>query len=431
MVINGFSADLFLVFAKTLVEEKNGEKVEKVSAFLVEKDFVEVNEAYKMIGLDSTQTCTIHLKDCEVPFGNLIGELGRGYSLAKEVINNTRIEIAPYSVRLLKSLIKSCCKHMTSRQHFDNSISEVAQQNIFEISCESYAIESMMYLVASRMDLSACPIESALLKIYSSESTLKLLDKHLQLFKDEDYVRSFGIDEILRDNLLTLQYLGSNCFLKMFAFLSCIKSKTSTLEKRLRDLTKSTSERTNFKRFERNNDWKLLKLPWKRGKQILNFRRNQNDLEQFIHPRLHHLVKLLENNVDVFYSIFLYHLQRKGKSLIENEIMMEKFTDILMKIFKISSVLSRCNQSIFINSENLENEILLTNFIVERTFCEANEILQEIHPDFQEGYEQEQKIITDKLIEDSEYIFSHPLEVYHHYIEHPAYLQSLAKLQIE
>ena len=80
-----------------------------------------------------------------------------------------------------------------------------------------------------------------------------------------------------------------------------------------RDLTKSTSERTNFKRFERNNDWKLLKLPWKRGKQILNFRRNQNDLEQFIHPRLHHLVKLLENNVDVFYSIFLYHLQRKGK----------------------------------------------------------------------------------------------------------------------
>lgn len=61
---------------------------------------------------------------------------------------------------------------------------------------------------------------------------------------------------------------------------------------------------------------------------------------------------------------------------------MEKFTDILMKIFKISSVLSRCNQSIFINSENLENEILLTNFIVERTFCEANEILQEIHRKF-------------------------------------------------
>merc|ERR1719204_556080 len=92
-ISNGGIAEVFTVFAKTpVVDPKSGETVEKVSAFIVERAFGGVSHGppEKKMGIKCSNTAEVYFENTPVPVENVIGEVGGGFKVAMNILNNGR-----------------------------------------------------------------------------------------------------------------------------------------------------------------------------------------------------------------------------------------------------------------------------------------------------------------------------------------------------
>src|SRR5262249_10486850 len=90
-ITNAVEAGLFIVFAN--VNPELGYK--RITAFLIERDFpgFSVGKKEDKVGIRASSTCELILEDCVVPKANVLGEIGKGYKIAIETLNEGRIGI--------------------------------------------------------------------------------------------------------------------------------------------------------------------------------------------------------------------------------------------------------------------------------------------------------------------------------------------------
>ena len=96
-ISNGGIAEVFTVFAKTPVaDKKSGKTVEKVTAFIVERAFGGVSHGppEKKMGIKCSNTAEVIFENTPVPVENVIGEVGEGFKVAMQILNNGRFGMA-------------------------------------------------------------------------------------------------------------------------------------------------------------------------------------------------------------------------------------------------------------------------------------------------------------------------------------------------
>lgn len=157
-ISNGGIASVFTVFAKTMVKNEKGEEKEKVTAFIVERDFgVKSGPAEQKMGIKCSNTTEVYFDNVKIPAENVLGQVGEGFKVAMNILNSGRFGMVAALSGSMRNLIEKATEHATNRIQFGDKISTFGtiQEKIARMAMLHYQSESLAYMIAGMMDAGA------------------------------------------------------------------------------------------------------------------------------------------------------------------------------------------------------------------------------------------------------------------------------------
>ncbi|KAJ8302027.1 hypothetical protein KUTeg_021014 [Tegillarca granosa] len=224
-ISNGGIADIFTVFAKTEVVTDDGEKKDKVTAFIVERAFggVTNGKPEDKLGIRGSNTCEVHFDNTPIPIENVIGEVGGGFKIAMNILNSGRFSMGSSGAGILKKLIGMTAEHAMTRKQFGRHLSEfgLIQEKFAKMAITTYAMESMAYLTAGIIDQYEEPdlsVEAAMVKVFSSEGCWTCVNECLQILGGLGYMKDYPYERYLRDGRILMIFEEEACLLEKNVF---------------------------------------------------------------------------------------------------------------------------------------------------------------------------------------------------------------------
>lgn len=142
-ITNSAEAEFFIVFAQS--DPSKGYK--GINAFAVTKDMgVEIAKKEKKLGIRASSTCTVNFDDIRVPAENLIGEEGKGYKIAIEILNEGRVGIGAQMVGIAQGAFNKAIKYAYERKQFGQAVGSF-QGMQFQFADAAVEIEAARNLV--------------------------------------------------------------------------------------------------------------------------------------------------------------------------------------------------------------------------------------------------------------------------------------------
>ena len=210
-ITNGNEADLFIVFAT--VNPEAGYR--GITAFLVERGFpgFTVGKKEDKLGIRASSTCELILEDCRVPKSNVLGEVGKGYKVAIETLNEGRIGIGAQMIGLAKGALEHAVKYTKERKQFGKAIGEF-QGVQFQLARAAVEVEAARLSVynAARLRDAGRPFltEAAICKILSSEVAESVSSLAVNLFGGNGFVKEYPVEKLFRDAKIGQIYEGTS-----------------------------------------------------------------------------------------------------------------------------------------------------------------------------------------------------------------------------
>jgi alkylation response protein AidB-like acyl-CoA dehydrogenase len=210
-ITNGNEADLFIVFAT--VNPEAGYR--GITAFLVERGFAgfTVGKKEDKLGIRASSTCELILEDCRVPKSNVLGEVGKGYKVAIETLNEGRIGIGAQMLGLAKGALEHAVKYTKERKQFGKAIAEF-QGVQFQLARAAVEVEAARLSVynAARLRDAGKPFltEAAICKILSSEVAESVSSLAVNLFGGNGFVKEYPVEKLFRDAKIGQIYEGTS-----------------------------------------------------------------------------------------------------------------------------------------------------------------------------------------------------------------------------
>lgn len=209
-ITNGKEANVFIVFAN--IDPSKGYK--GITAFIVEKSFpgFKVGKKEDKLGIRASSTCELLFENCEVPKANVLGEVGKGYKIAIETLNEGRIGIGAQMVGIAQGAYEAALEYVKGREQFGKSIAHFqgVQFQLAEMRTELEAARLMVYNAARLKDAGQDFIESAAMaKLYSSRAAEKITSKAIDLFGGNGFTKEYPAEKFWRDAKIGQIYEGT------------------------------------------------------------------------------------------------------------------------------------------------------------------------------------------------------------------------------
>jgi len=210
-ITNGNEADIFIVFAT--VNPEAGYR--GITAFIVERgtDGFTVGKKEDKLGIRASSTCELILEDCRVPKANVLGEIGKGYKVAIETLNEGRIGIGAQMVGLAKGALDATIKYTKERKQFGKAIGEfqAVQHQIARAAVDVEAATLSVYNAARLRDVGRPFLtEAAICKILSSEVAERVSSLAVNLFGGNGFVKEYPVEKFFRDAKIGQIYEGTS-----------------------------------------------------------------------------------------------------------------------------------------------------------------------------------------------------------------------------
>ena len=210
-ITNAAEAGLFLLFANA--NPQAGHK--GVTAFLIERDFAgfQVGKKEDKLGIRASSTCELILDNCRVPRENLMGEVGQGYKIAMETLNEGRIAIGAQMIGLARGALEYAVAYAKERKQFGKTIGEF-QGVQFDLARMSTEVEAARLLVynAARLRDAGLPFqtEAAMAKYFSSEIAEKVASKAIEVHGGVGFTKDYPVEKLYRDVKIGRIYEGTS-----------------------------------------------------------------------------------------------------------------------------------------------------------------------------------------------------------------------------
>ena len=175
----------------------------------------------KKLGIRSSSTCEVIFENVRVPKSQMVGELGKGYKIAIETLNEGRIGIGSQMVGLAKGALAAARKYAKERVQFGKSIDQFqgVQYAISEMATEVEAATLMVYNAARLKDAGLPFIkEAAMAKLYSSEVAERVASESLEIFGGYGFVKEYPAEKFYRDVKIGKLYEGTSNMQKSTIF---------------------------------------------------------------------------------------------------------------------------------------------------------------------------------------------------------------------
>jgi short-chain 2-methylacyl-CoA dehydrogenase len=210
-ITNAGEAGLFLLFANARPEA--GYK--GVTAFLIERDFpgFQVGKKEDKLGIRASSTCELILDNCRVPRENVMGEIGGGYKIAIETLNEGRIAIGAQMIGLARGALEHAVGYAKERKQFGKTIGEFqgVQFELARMATEVEAARLLVYNAARLRDAGlAFQTEAAMAKYFSSEIAERVASKAIEVHGGVGITKDYPVEKLYRDVKIGRIYEGTS-----------------------------------------------------------------------------------------------------------------------------------------------------------------------------------------------------------------------------
>ena len=210
-ITNGKEANIFIMIAT--VDPSAGYK--GITAFVVEKDFpgFTVGKKEDKLGIRASSTCELILEDCHVPKANVLGEVGKGYKIAIETLNEGRIGIGAQMLGLAEGAWQYAMKYSQERKQFGKPISEFQgiQFQLAQMATEIEAVRMMVYNAARMKDAKMNFVkEAAMTKLFASQVAERVASLAVEIYGGYGFTKDYPVEKFFRDSKIGKIYEGTS-----------------------------------------------------------------------------------------------------------------------------------------------------------------------------------------------------------------------------
>ena len=210
-ITNADEAGLFIVFANANPEAGH----RGITAFVVERGVpgFTVGKKENKLGIRASSTCELVFDNCIVPGTNVIGEVGQGYRVAIETLNEGRIGIGAQMIGLAQGALDHARGYIKERKQFGKAIAEfqAVQHQVARAATELEAARLLVYNAARLRD-AGLPFlsEAAMCKLFSSEVAERVASLSVNLFGGNGFVKDYPVEKLYRDAKIGQIYEGTS-----------------------------------------------------------------------------------------------------------------------------------------------------------------------------------------------------------------------------
>ena len=210
-ITNGNEAEIFVLFANANPEAG----YRGITAFIVERGFegFTVGKKENKTGIRASSTTELILEDCRVPKENMLGEVGKGYKVSIETLNEGRIGIGAQMIGLARGAFEAALAYTAERQQFGKPINQFqgVQFQLAELATELEAARLMVYNAARLKDARRPFVkEAAMAKLYSSRAAEHIASKAIELYGGYGFVKDYPVEKFWRDSKIGAIYEGTS-----------------------------------------------------------------------------------------------------------------------------------------------------------------------------------------------------------------------------
>ena len=215
-ITNGGEAQFYTVIA--LTDKTKGAR--GASALIVEKgmDGFTFGKKEKKLGIRASATRELVFKNCFVPRENLIGKEGLGFIQAMRLFDKSRPGIGAQAVGLCQGALEAAVEYTSQRVQFNQPLISmpVVQSMLADMSILTETSRAIVYAAARHVDSGAKNVteESAIAKVFASDSAMKVTVDAVQLCGGSGYMRDYPVEKMMRDAKILQIYEGTNQVLR-------------------------------------------------------------------------------------------------------------------------------------------------------------------------------------------------------------------------
>ena len=210
-ITNGNEAEIFVVFANANPDEG----YRGITAFIVEKGFegIQIGKKENKLGIRASSTTEVIFDNCRVPRENVLGEVGKGYKVSIEILNEGRIGIGAQMIGLARGALEAAIRYTAERQQFGKTINQFqgVQFQLAEMATQLEAARLMVYNAARLKDAGKPFVkEAAMAKLYSSRVAEFISSKAIELYGGYGFVKDYPVEKFWRDSKIGAIYEGTS-----------------------------------------------------------------------------------------------------------------------------------------------------------------------------------------------------------------------------
>ena len=210
-ITNGAEAGVYIVFANANPEA--GYK--GITGYLVERDMegFSVGKKEEKLGIRASSTTELIMEDVRVPASHVLGEVGKGYKVAIETLNEGRIGIAAQMVGLAQGALDYTVKFSKEREQFGQPIADFqgVQFQLAQMAADIEAARLLVYNAARLKDAGQDFVrEAAIAKLVSSQVAQRVASECVDLHGGYGFTREYPVEKLYRDAKIGSIYEGTS-----------------------------------------------------------------------------------------------------------------------------------------------------------------------------------------------------------------------------
>jgi acyl-CoA dehydrogenase family protein 9 len=390
---NGHRAGVIATFAQTRVERR-GEMVQRPTAFIIRPDLpgFKVLRTFRKLGIRGSTQAELEYTNLRVPADHVLGEVGRGFTVAVHVLNGGRHSLAAGCTAGSRQVLNEMTSYAKQRVQFGQPIAEfeITERKMSMLAADVYASDAMLGILGALADSPEADqsLEAACCKVFASDLIWRAADEMVQVAGGRGFVKTHPYERLLRDSRINRIFEGANEVLRLFIALNGIAEPAQ----RLAGLGEAV------KRPLRNiallGNYAADKLMQRLGATAT--------LDVDLDERLVRHKEKLEKHVGELAAATEKAITTHRKAILERQMVLERLANMAIDLFATAAVISRTQKLLSTNEPSAERALELCDL-----FCvtggrrfRANRIGLEQ----EEADDEQRRVVAKRLRDDSGYV---------------------------